>query len=465
MPSSLFVEATRAFVKVLLTLARAYELGLTISRDSPPDLLHDAYKRVVRKAHPDKGGTAAHFRSLQSARAKWEELRKSARPQGRQWSKVSYADDAVVGVSSSTKGGYRINAASVLLTYHGFKGLPDWRMFIKFVITSLSAWGVLHWCATFEKSEAGKLHAHLALQFTKEIDRTTRMFAFEGRAPNASANDYLGEGFCKRRFQMSVNRSFFYVWADKEGTQRDKDGAPCVEGDHQPVWTKARSRYQVFGKWCENLWKQRKLSHERYEEYLFFTRDGVVSRKRNLDVVKEREQYDDEAVERSEATKRVKSRFVEFAPVPEAVAWLQLFKEELDRYPFLVVLGPSRSRKTEWAKSLFKSPLQLDVGTLEHFPDGIRNFDRKRHDGIVLDDVRDFYFLVYHQEKLQGKVERSVTFAEAPSGGYAHRKWLWKVPIVVTANFSTMNQQLLHTDDFLSHHENRVVVRRQAGVI
>ena len=71
----------------------------------------------------------------------------------------------------------------------------------------------------------------------------------------------------------------------------------------------------------------------------------------------------------------------------------------------------------------------------------------------------------YHQEKLQCKVERSVTFAETPSGGYAHRKWLWKVPIVVTANFSTMNQQLLHTDDVLSHHENRVVVRRQAGVI
>ena len=53
----------------------------------------------------------------------------------------------------------------------------------------------------------------------------------------------------------------------------------------------------------------------------------------------------------------------------------------------------------------------------KHFPDGIRNFDRKRHDGIVLDDVRDFYFLVYHQEKLQGKVGRSVTFFETPSGG------------------------------------------------
>ena len=102
---------------------------------------------------------------------------------------------------------------------------------------------------------------------------------------------------------------------------------------------------------------------------------------------------------------------------------------------------------------------------MEHFPDGIRKFDRKRHDSIVLHDERYFNLLVYHQEKLQGKVERSVTFAELPNGGYAHRKWFWKIPILVTAKFSTMNQQLLHTDVFLSHHENRVVVRRQAGVI
>ena len=41
----------------------------------------------------------------------------------------------------------------------------------------------------------------------------------------------------------------------------------------------------------------------------------------------------------------------------------------------------------------------------------------------------------------------------------------WKLPIDVQRNFSTWNQQLLHIDDFLSHHESRVVVRRQAGVI
>ena len=93
--------------------------------------------------------------------------------------------------------------------------------------------------------------------------------------------------------------------------------------------------------------------------------------------------------------------------------------------------------------------MQLDVGTLEHFADGIRKFDRESHDGIVLDDERDFNLLVYHQEKLQGEVERSATFVEPPSGGYAHRKWLWKIPIVVTAKFSTMNQQLLHMNVFV----------------
>ena len=104
------------------------------------------------------------------------------------------------------------------------------------------------------------------------------------------------------------------------------------------------------------------------------------------------------------------------------------------------------------------------VGTLEHFPDAMRTFDRKIHDGIVLDDIRDFYFLVRHQEKVQGKVDRVVSFAETPSGGYAYRRWLWRVPIVVTANFTTKNRELLNTDDFLSNPENRVVVRRHTAV-
>ena len=52
----------------------------------------------------------------------------------------------------------------------------------------------------------------------------------------------------------------------------------------------AAMTYQVLGKWPEMLWKQRKLSTERYEDYLYLTRDGVLARKRNLNAVREHEE-------------------------------------------------------------------------------------------------------------------------------------------------------------------------------
>ena len=83
------------------------------------------------------------------------------------------------------------------------------------------------------------------------------------------------------------------------------------------------------------------------------------------------------------------------------------------RYPILVVLGQSFTGKTEWAKSLFKNPLVLLVGTLEHFPARMETFNRKVHDGVILDDIRDFKFVTNHQEKMQGKYDALVEFCAA----------------------------------------------------
>ena len=466
MPQSLFEQATRAFVKVLVAIGRVYAVALSVNRDSPHPELLKGYKRVALKAHPDKGGTNEHFRALQTAKEKWDALRttKAERPCGRRWENGGNATSLASAVGTgSSKTQFRVRGCSVLLTYQGFSDQAAWKDFLDFVRASLESWGVQHWCATLERSGTGKLHSHLVLQFRSAVDRSVRSFAFKGRLPNASVNDLLNEGVCRKKLQQSVDRGFFYVWADKEGTERNDSGQPCVEGDYQPVWTTARCRYAVLAKWCDSLWRQRKLSHERYEAYLYLAREGVLPRKRNLDAVREREHTLAEEEERVSATRRVRARFEAFELVPEAQKWLDLFKEERDRYPFLVVLGPSLTRKTEWAKSLFQNPLQLDVGTLDHFPDGMRAFDRNVHDGVVLDDVRDFGFLVHHQEKLQGKVDRVVTFAETPSGGYSYRRWLWRVPFVVTANYTTKQRGLLTTDDFLGNLDNRVLVERQAG--
>ena len=46
---------------------------------------------------------------------------------------------------------------------------------------------------------------------------------------------------------------------------------------------------------------------------------------------------------------------------------------------------------------MFQSPLVVKVGKLEHFPESMKAFDKEKHDGLVLDDLRDLQFLVDHQ--------------------------------------------------------------------
>ena len=254
----------------------------------------------------------------------------------------------------------------------------------------------------------------------------------------------------------------FYVWADKLGTLRStRTEKLCVAGNYEPSWTHARNNYQVLGAWPEKLWKSHKLSHERFEEYLFSCRDGVTHRKRNLDVCRTREEQASAQAEMEARVKRIRSSpnlFQAFPEIPAATAWKAALAQDALRYPILVVLGPSRSGKTEWAKSLFSSPLELKVGTLSHFPEGMRSFSRKRHDAVVLDDVRDLAFLANHQEKLQGKYDSLVEFASTQGGTCAYAKDLFAVPIAVTINYSTLNLGFLEDHDWLGNRANRVLV-------
>ena len=61
MPVSAVLAAKRALVTVLLELAGLHGLLLNVNRDSDDTLVASACRRVARKVHPDKGGTAALY--------------------------------------------------------------------------------------------------------------------------------------------------------------------------------------------------------------------------------------------------------------------------------------------------------------------------------------------------------------------------------------------------------------------
>jgi len=449
----------RAFVKVLLRIAALYRCVCNCNRDSTDVELNSAFRKVAAKCHPDKGGSAEDSTELNTARDEWLRAQKEAGPQPAK-ATASGSDSLAV-----VEKGFRICSSAVMLTYNGIRDFQHWQQFVQHFKDHLKDWSVKLWCATLEENKAGKLHTHVMVQFTSQRDVLSKRFAFDGILPNAGPNtasggDLLGEGLCRKRLQQSIDRGMFYVWANKIGTVQDK-GQPVVEGNYFPCWTPNKTTYMVQGRWCDNLWHQGKLSHDIYEEYLFSCRQGVLGRKRNLDAVRSWEEERAERTEMQDVVKRIRTNpavYQPFAERPEAVAWLQGFQKDALRYPILIVLGQSHTGKTEWAKSLFSNALELKIGSLTQFPERMREFKRHEHDGIVLDDVRDLAFITENQDKMQAKYDTRVEFASTPGGTCAFSKWLFAVPIVVTANFSTKNLQFLDSHDFLGKPANRVVV-------
>ena len=124
------------------------------------------------------------------------------------------------------------------------------------------------------------------------------------------------------------------------------------------------------------------------------------------------------------------------------------------RYPVLLVHAPSFAGKSEWAVSLFRRPLYLEIGAQGLWPPGMKQLDRSVHDGLVLDDLRDLWFLHENQEKFQGKYNRPITLFNTPGGELACTVDLFCMPIVFTINNSTCNLDFLRTHDFCSKREN-----------
>ena len=115
--------ATRCLVKVLLSVGLIYEMVFKVSRGSEERELIRAYKRLILKVHPDKGGDASHFRRLQEAKENWDAVRAST--SGKAGRPASVPSDDVLNLicRGGNKRGYRISGRVVLLTYQGPTGL------------------------------------------------------------------------------------------------------------------------------------------------------------------------------------------------------------------------------------------------------------------------------------------------------------------------------------------------------
>ena len=147
------MQARRALVKLLLSVAAAYSVVVRLHRDSQDSEVVAAFRKVLRKAHPDKGGADEHAKQLNAAKERWDQAKKPrGRPKRTEQRGAPAGAAAADGMPGETfqdlvvrevmKKAYRVRSTGVLLTYFGVQGLPQWRKFLAHVRSNQTSWKV-----------------------------------------------------------------------------------------------------------------------------------------------------------------------------------------------------------------------------------------------------------------------------------------------------------------------------------
>ena len=108
----------RALVTLLKTLATAYGLTVTLTRESPDKDVTAAYRKVSRRVHPDKrGGNGADQQRLNAAYQAWQDgVRRAPGSRARPASSSSADPGAMAPLRAEENGAdkdYRIHSESV----------------------------------------------------------------------------------------------------------------------------------------------------------------------------------------------------------------------------------------------------------------------------------------------------------------------------------------------------------------
>ena len=350
------------------------------------------------------------------------------------------AERASLVSSNEKRREFRLRGTSFLFTFNwDFFGreFPDgtaapadatalWRLWRTWKKMKKKELGVVRSTHTLEESLEsalpGRVHLHWKVDLAEAIDhRTTCAFAFHGVRPDARTTfgtdaEHGARGANQR---AASNRGHFYVWAPKIGTL-------CVGTNWHPF-----ADYRVNGRWAEDLWGDHKLDHDTYEGLSLRIRRGHATRKRDLDQVRSEEKaarVDQCIVEVDAALSQLKAPFKVFKQV---TAWEDTFLKLDFRWRILVLCADSASGKSTFAESLFQLPYVITVEDASHLD--LKEFDREKFDGIVLDNVNSWGQILSWRAILQARNAKSKG-GQSGTNMYAYTQYLFGVAIIATVD-------------------------------
>jgi hypothetical protein len=327
---------------------------------------------------------------------------------------------------------FRFKSKAFLLTFNAAKftegSVVLWQAFLLWVRKRVAESHATFWSAAMERSLhstlAGRIHLHVYFSWhgpgAQGVDQTTTdAWVFDGVRPRVDVNTENRGAF---HWLRATQRGHFYCSVHKEGAVHTETNYPPWR-----LWAPEAS-------WVVSLWKQHKLSHDAYRQLSVKLRDGHDRRKACVDAVEIAERSAAFAQERTWAREQLRMKALPFKPLPWQIeAWMMRYEELEERYPMLVLYGPSQTGKSRLARSLFgvERTLVVDVQNAQH-PD-LHAYRRGGHKAILLDEVKDPSFIVNNKKLLQAHVDGAI-LGQSATQMFTYEIFLWRTPIILTTN-------------------------------
>ena len=247
-------------------------------------------------------------------------------------------------------------------------------------------------------------HLHLFFQCDEVIDCDLQYFK---TSKSGTVSD------CKPNNGGNILRGHFYVQCEWKSSQ------VCCKFD---VYVKP------LEKWVMDLWKDDKI--EKIKDALAAYKLLKPQLVQQIDC--QQNYYDKLKCEKmiAERQDRMEAKKRKFAPVPVVVQWLLQYLEELFRYNFLVLHGPSKKNKTMFAKSLFKNP-HVHEDKIDW--DG---YSWVKNDGIIFDDCNlpDHIWKFVRQNKVLFQASGTVAVNTSATNCYKKDICVVQKPIIICTN-------------------------------
>ena len=274
-------------------------------------------------------------------------------------------------------------------------------------------------CDTWHKNRTIRVHGHAwvvkSLGGLQESDMT-----FQGQAPwiNWDAMEYFGG-----RGSRSLSAAYaghFYLWVEKSGSIA-RFGS-----------LEAYKNYAVKDYWITNLYTAGKISAGVAKTlYCEATTRAEMNVKQLAFVEKlKQEQQDAEDQRQVEIQQRLQQRaFRRFAVVDD---WLAQYEHVRGRYKFLVLVGPSQTGKTRYARSFAGEPDRIWYADCSGGCVDLRGYSVMKHEVIIFDEITPE--LAISCKKVMQASNDMCSLAMSPTLQYAYNVRTYRKKLVLCSN-------------------------------